>query len=186
MPRPPPPFRSVAAAAALALIAACSAQENLPADVPRAPIAQQPALPPAAASPSAAESAAPTGEVAAPLDRSPLGVFEGTMPCADCAGIRTELTLFLQPDTFVLRETYLGKPDGEKSVTSEGTWHAALGAADDPDATVIRLESGDPESGRSFREVAGDRLELLDRSGRRIESTLDYTLTRRPGAGEGS
>ncbi len=168
-----------AAAAALGILTACSAQENLPPDAPRAPVAEEPAPPPSAASPNAAESVAPTGEVAAHLDRSPLGVFEGTLPCADCAGIRTELTLFLQPDTFTLRETYLGAADGEKTITSEGTWQAALGAADDPDATVIRIEPGDPDSSRSFREVGGDRLELLGRDGRKIDSALDYTLTRR-------
>jgi copper homeostasis protein (lipoprotein) len=121
----------------------------------------------------------PSGEGSADLDRSPLGVFEGTLPCADCEGIRTELTLFLQPDTFMLRETRLGgRGDGE-TIMSEGPWRAALGMEKDPEATVIQLDPEKPDTMRSFREVGGDRLEPLDRNGQSIESKQDHALKRK-------
>lgn len=186
--------RSLPFAAVLLLcsLAACSDHESGPSPAPEAPASSlelPPATssaPPAAASPNASERMAPSGEDAAPLDRSPLGIFEGTLPCADCTGVRTELTLYLQPDTFVLRETYLGRADGEKTITTQGHWEAALGIDGDPDATVIRLGPDQPDSMRVFREAGSDRLELLDRSGRVVESTPASVLVRRADAKGGS
>lgn len=187
-----PAFTVVAGAAlVLGLLAACSDRDAKPPAAGEAPpvataLAPTSSPPPTPASPSAAESAAPSGEAAAEIDRTPLGTFEGTLACADCAGIRTELTLYLQPDTFVLRETYLGRPDGEKTVTTEGRWEAALGIEGEPDATVIRLGPDEPESMRMFREAGGDRLEPLDRSGRPIAPEQARVLVRRPVEKEGS
>jgi len=179
-----------AAAAAIALLVACSDREAKPPDAAApaatAPLPPTSSPPPAPAPPSAAEAVAPSGEEMAQLDRTPLGIFEGTLPCADCAGIRTELTLYLQPDTFVLRETYLGRPGGEKTITTEGRWEAALGIDGDPDATVIRLGPDQPDSMRIFREAGSERLELLDRSGRPIESQHANVLVRRADTREGS
>ena len=181
-----------AASAAIALVVACSDREPkppesaAPAAAATAPLPPTSSPPPAPTPPSAAEAFAPSGDEMAELDRTPLGVFEGTLPCADCAGIRTELTLYLQPDTFVLRETYLGRPEGEKTITTEGRWEAALGIEGDPDATVIRLGPDQPDSMRIFREAGSERLELLDRSGRPIESQHANVLVRRADAREGS
>lgn len=192
-----PVFRSQALAAAILVLGLAAACSERKAEAPAAsepPAAAEPSPPPASApppapnpaSPNAAESAMPSGEGSADLDRSPLGVFEGTLPCADCEGIRTELTLFLQPDTFVLRESRLGGQGDGVTITSEGPWQAALGTEEDPDATVIQLDPEKPDTMRSFREVGGDRLELLDRSGRRIESKQDHSLKRKVEQKEGS
>lgn len=40
------------------------------------------------------------------------GTYEGTLPCADCEGIKTELTL-ANDGNYVLKTQYLGKGDGE-------------------------------------------------------------------------
>lgn len=41
------------------------------------------------------------------------GTFEGKIPCADCPGIETKLTLNEADKTFVLESKYLEKKDGE-------------------------------------------------------------------------
>lgn len=46
------------------------------------------------------------------------GTYSGILPCADCSGIETELTLNAD-NTFVLTTSYLGKQDTEKN-TLEG------------------------------------------------------------------
>jgi uncharacterized lipoprotein NlpE involved in copper resistance len=47
------------------------------------------------------------------------GVYRGTLPCADCEGIETELTLN-KDNSFLLKTIYLGK--GEKSYEEKGTF----------------------------------------------------------------
>jgi len=110
------------------------------------------------------------------------GRFAGDLPCADCAGIRTELLLYGDfgpvERRFVLVETYVGTPDGERPHEQRGRWEVARSAAEPSILMVIELqpEAGEP---RRFAALGGD-LELLDREGRRIRSRLDYTLKRQP------
>jgi uncharacterized lipoprotein NlpE involved in copper resistance len=47
------------------------------------------------------------------------GRYKGTLPCADCEGIITELTLNLDK-TYLLKISYLGK--GDNSVEEKGTF----------------------------------------------------------------
>lgn len=102
--------------------------------------------------------------------QAPLGVlpatFAGTLPCADCPGIRYELNLY--PDqSFILRNTYL-----ERSVTpldSIGRWQIQQ------NKLVLFPNSG---SGDSFAIVSGDTLRKLDTSGNEIKSNLNYDLKR--------
>ncbi|EKE76443.1 META domain-containing protein [Oceanibaculum indicum] len=98
------------------------------------------------------------------------GSYAGVLPCADCPGIRHELTL--RPDqSYALRRTYLERNLSEESI---GRWHA------DPARRTLILgseEAGTPEVLRL--EIMGNgTLRLLDRTGQPIASTLPYELTR--------
>lgn len=110
------------------------------------------------------------------------GRFAGELPCADCAGIATELLLYGDfgpvERRFILRETYRGTQDGERRFEQRGRWEVVRSAAEPTILMVIevRQESGEP---RRFAAVGGD-LEQLDREGRRISSRLNYTLKRQP------
>ncbi len=144
-----------------------------------------PAATAATTAPSAAPSPAPVEPTppfvpatdaasdAGALDvRAFAGTLLGTLPCASCPGIRTELTL--GPDgTFTLAETYLEQADGAREL--KGTWSA------EDDGARLRL---DPDSksdeDRVFQIVSRDEVRLLDRSGAPIDSTLDYSLRRMP------
>lgn len=48
------------------------------------------------------------------------GTYKGTLPCADCLGIRMEIDL-RKDSTYQLKTTYLGKGD-EKPLLKEGTY----------------------------------------------------------------
>ena len=124
------------------------------------------------------EVEAATGTAEAPAE-SPelLGVFTGVLPCADCPGIETKLTLTRKgpgwgDGTFELVETYLER--GEPVVTT-GEWGTLRGSATDPDATVYELNPGQ-ESVRYFR-VDGENLRMLDRELGETPADMPYTLT---------
>ncbi len=93
-----------------------------------------------------------------PAIKAPV-TYAGVLPCADCPGIDTTLTL-LEDGTFRLREAYRDRPAIEHDLgrwTIEENGHLALRG----------------EVGRSFR-IGGDSLELLDRSGAPIASRAPH------------
>ena len=136
---------------------------------------------------SAALGAQDAAPHAPPPGQQVAGFYVGTLPCADCSGVRTELTLFAQGATasgtasYWLKETYLGKPPKDATFESGGSWTSQPGDAD-PKAIVYRLTEARSRENRFFLKVSDDELRMLDRSGRPIESRLDYTLRRRPAA----
>jgi len=116
-------------------------------------------------------AARPPSAQAGPADRPdalPLALpasFEGTLPCADCAGIRYHLDLW--PDgVFHLRREWLGT-DGV--AVDLGRWQET------PGRSAIALYGGTEET-LGFAVVDADTLRLLDRQGQPIESSLPYTL----------
>ena len=114
--------------------------------------------------------------------KSKMTVYEGVFPCADCSGLKTELTLYRNartyaPETYRLRETYLGKPAGTR--TSMGKWTMLRGTPDNPDATIYQLTPDKPQEVRNFLVVNDNQLRQLDRDQKEIKSGLNFTLTRR-------
>lgn len=98
------------------------------------------------------------------------GTYAGTLPCADCEGIRTTLTL-TQAGSYTLTETYQGK-DGKPFVTrGKFVWDDA--------GAMIRLG---PEAHDAKFKVGEGRLWHLDRDGKVIVGALAdyYVLTRQP------
>jgi len=111
--------------------------------------------------------------------------YGGTLPCADCAGIRTELTLVHDPATgaprsYQLSETHLGSMSSEGTpVVTSGRFTVTQGVPGDSVAPVIRLDGGgliDRE--KAFERLSALEVRLLDQAGARIASNLNYTLTR--------
>ena len=84
-----------------------------------------------------------------------VGVYEGTMPCKDCDGIKTVIEL-KEGNTYVAEYTYLKKSTNENPFTETGTFSwDVLGS-------TITLESGTQES---QYQVAENELILLDSKG---------------------
>jgi copper homeostasis protein (lipoprotein) len=111
--------------------------------------------------------------------------YAGTLPCADCAGIRTELSLSTdaagQPTTYELKQTYLGtmSADGEKPQTTNGRWSQEIRSAAGQEMTIVVLDGGGkPQEVKSFERVTDGELRMLDRSQQRIQSTVPYSLAR--------
>jgi copper homeostasis protein (lipoprotein) len=114
-----------------------------------------------------------------------LGVYKGTLPCADCEGLDTVLRLYAKGkfDTtyafFVRTQTYRGAPHGDVTISDRGEWAVLRGDADDENATVYQLNPDDEK--RSEALVVQDKgasLMQLDRDFKPIDTTANVTLKR--------
>ena len=100
----------------------------------------------------------------------PLGLpatFEGTLPCADCPGIRTRLSL--NPNaTFSLASEYLDRQyAGNES--KFGRW-----SYDQSNETVTLVTAN--KRARYFRVIDAETLRMLNSLGEEIASSLNYEL----------
>lgn len=104
--------------------------------------------------------------------------YSGTMPCADCSGIQTTLTLmrhnpYSNNGTYVSHEIYEGK--NVQPYVTEGEWEFSKGAYNKPLATVLTLSN---EGGKTYYLVKeNNQLQLLDQNKGIIDTPFDETLT---------
>jgi copper homeostasis protein (lipoprotein) len=117
------------------------------------------------------------------ISSSSIGTFAGVLPCADCAGILTELRLYAEQPSgraahYELTETFLGSREGDRSIGTTGRWTTLRGSASDKDATVIQIDLGRIDALRNFLRTGDDELRLLDRNRREIISPARRSLYR--------
>jgi len=89
------------------------------------------------------------------------GTYTGTIPCADCQGIETSLTLN-KDKTYLLRTKYLGKGDTFLEKSGNFAWNAA--------GSTITLAG--INNAPSQYLVGEGKLFQLDMSGKRITGDL--------------
>jgi len=108
--------------------------------------------------------------------------YAGTLPCADCMGIRTVLTLYSEagPTRYELIETYVGTKDGDRSFPSSGRWTLLRGSATDVDATVYQVAFDRPDRTVNYLKDGDDQLILLDRNQAIPNAANPNTLIRVP------
>lgn len=91
--------------------------------------------------------------------------WRGVLPCADCEGIET--ALFLEKDgTWVMNSHYLGAAEKNTTFATYGTWAR----------TADKLVLTDTGGEKYYYHAKGEALEMLDRDGNPITSSLNYTL----------
>ena len=114
---------------------------------------------------------AATGEAAA-AEQAISGLpatFIGTIPCADCPGIRYQVNL-LPDHTFVSRMTYLER---KTEFTEHGSWQIAVGGR-----TLFLL--GERGAREQFALLNANTLRKLDADGHEIDSKFNYDFKRLP------
>lgn len=96
------------------------------------------------------------------------GTYRGTLPCADCPGIETVITLTAD-GTYVRAIRYLERDDGYRRDQNGFEWNEA--------GSAVTL--GDGENSQRY-QVGENRLFFLDRQGKRIEGALaeSYVLVK--------
>jgi uncharacterized lipoprotein NlpE involved in copper resistance len=127
----------------------------------------------------AAPPSEPPADAQTPAAPAILGIYEGTLPCADCGGIQTELTLYADGARYALKQTYLATKDGDRTVESAGSWTTERGHDGDANAVVYVIDPGDPANTRRFLVTSDRTIELLDKDGKRITSAANHTLSRK-------
>jgi len=90
-----------------------------------------------------------------------IGIYKGTLPCADCEGIRTEIELKAD-STYSFKSSYLGKGDGQMN-ESTGTYVWL-------DGSRIELQGVDGGPQKYF--VGENTLTALDMDGNKVTGTL--------------
>jgi hypothetical protein len=115
-----------------------------------------------------------------------VGVFTGTVPCADCSGIRTDISLITSnparssEGSFSLVEHYLGTRSGDRAFRRHGGWITVRGTKSIADAIVYQLTADDGGRVVLLRRVDAATVRLLAEDGTDRASDARYTL-RRPG-----
>ena len=108
------------------------------------------------------------------------GRYAGDFPCADCSGLKIDLTL--NPDsTYILKRTYIAAPNGDTTFVRKGVWGTRKGNKYNPGATLCILNPGDSIRFQLFKVVPPDTLLQLDRKGRKINSPFNASLVRKNG-----
>lgn len=115
-----------------------------------------------------------------------IGVYEGVIPCADCDGIKTELSLFQdaansENNTYTLKETYINSKakTGDTTFSSTGKWDILRGIKGDQNATVYFLNYDEPDESRYYLKKSETAIMLLDKEQNVISSKLNYTLEKK-------
>lgn len=90
-----------------------------------------------------------------------LGTYKGVLPCADCEGIETEITL-LKDETYTKKTKYLGKDEKASEELGDYTWKE--------DGNTLVLEGIDSKPIEYF--VSENSLTQLDTEGNKITGDL--------------
>lgn len=101
--------------------------------------------------------------------------FTGILPCNDCPGIRTSLTLFPDSLAYRLTEDFSVSGEQDSTMTRSGIYQIEYGLGEDTLAVVIRL---DPASNQpAFFLLLGDSaLEMLDAARSPQANPIAYRL----------
>jgi copper homeostasis protein (lipoprotein) len=99
------------------------------------------------------------------------GTYYGTLPCADCPGIQTMLTLHAD-GTYTLSTKYIDRDEKFNEDTGSFEW--------DEKGNAIKLMVTNDDGLSHQYQVGENKLFKLDRKGNRIEGDLaeNYTLTK--------
>ncbi|HEX6772091.1 MAG TPA: protease inhibitor I42 family protein [Acidobacteriaceae bacterium] len=113
---------------------------------------------------------------------TPLGIYSGKLPCADCSGIQTSIALYAENSAqspigyYVRTSEYLGRPT---IFIEAGHLQLQRGTPDDPNQTIYSLKSNTSDHLESYL-LQGDMLVPLDTEGKPIQAPFNLSLKRQP------
>lgn len=102
-------------------------------------------------------------------------VYQGTLPCADCSGIETTLSLYRaddQPSKYEMVSVYTGKDAAP--LTETGKWSILSGQGASRNEVIYQLL--DDNGGNQMFLVSGDELRLLDADENVLPSSIPSVL----------
>lgn len=114
-------------------------------------------------------------------------VYGGLLPCKQCSGIETTVTLKgvdseeAKAHTFVMNAVYQQHPRQQPPDRYTGTWEVLHGTPADPEASVLSLMGerlGEQPVTYYFQQIDAHTIELLDPQLKRFENGDSLRLTR--------
>lgn len=144
------------------LLTACSPSAKTEPTAAAAPAAE------ATAAPAPTPAAAPAPETFGVANFA--GVFSGTLPCADCPGIDTTLTLKAD-GSYLLHSVY---QERSASFDEEGVWQV-----EQSDRSIRLQPKGTDDATSGYQIISKDELKMLDSEGKPIDTPLNYSLHRK-------
>lgn len=103
--------------------------------------------------------------------------YIGTLPCADCSGIKNTLVLYRdqydQPTRYQLTQDYIDA-DNNLTVIDRGEW--SIKPATNLRKEIFVLSPDLPQSRKLFLHKAANAVEQLSQDGSLSQSGLNYTL----------
>lgn len=106
--------------------------------------------------------------------------YVGTLPCADCSGLKVQLTMYRENPSqtsgkYDIQNTYLGTKG--KPQYTKGTWKTITGDKTDPKATVFML-TADKGDTQYFFKINENKVKMLSKQLAEIQSPFNYTLVK--------
>jgi copper homeostasis protein (lipoprotein) len=109
------------------------------------------------------------------------GIYSGVLPCADCEGLKTELTLYdsftMESYRYTLKETYLNTSNGNKVYERKGAYNFERGNTGNEDAVIYVLDP-DSATSRKFWLKNDTILLAVDSNGDPIDTLAAFVLKR--------
>ncbi|MDB5253997.1 MAG: putative lipoprotein NlpE involved in copper resistance [Parcubacteria group bacterium] len=114
-------------------------------------------------------------EVVIETEQKQTEVYEGLFPCADCSGLKLNLTI--RPNrTYVLQSDYIGK--STQPFLTEGVWTLLRGTPTDPKAEVYYFVGQNRNDKWYLLRLNDHELLMLDQQRNRIDAPFNLSLTR--------
>lgn len=111
------------------------------------------------------------------LDSSPVIIsYQGVLPCADCEGILTTITLSPDSSVFTITEKYLGKAVNDSAFIHSGNY-SLINNGDSLPADLEFSFKNSPDK-YYFKQFGDSAILKLDAERKLIQSQLNYTLKR--------
>jgi uncharacterized lipoprotein NlpE involved in copper resistance len=102
-------------------------------------------------------------------------IYQGILPCNNCSGINTMLTI-IEDTTYALSETYQGAISKDSSVNASGKLNKITGTASDRQALVYELVPYSGQTSRYFKILGDTCLQVLDVEKKEFNSSENLLL----------
>ena len=114
-----------------------------------------------------------------PIHSQPLATtYTGSLPCADCSGLVTTVTLIKQKNPnqgfYVMHELYEGKTT--TPIVTDGKWIITKGTPQDPNASVLALTPNATSDVTYYLVEGKTKLTMLDQNKEKIDAPFRHAI----------
>ena len=105
--------------------------------------------------------------------------YYGTLPCADCSGIITDISFNTGSLTYTIKRNYQGKENADSTFIENGNLRIQSDSINPNGPTIFVFQSADGSSPSYFAQASDTTLQMLDQNKKQIAGALNYTLVKK-------